>query len=347
MDFFIGIELTRHCNLRCAHCFRADLGEFSEIPFDSFGKILEDARKIYGKVHIAMTGGETTLHSRFYDILDLLINNGHSFHFVTNGYNYKTLFPKLFKYMSEPLFKGISVSLDGATEQTHDSIRGKDSFKRALMTMAIARTYNKEVVAQMIVHRGNEHELEAISLLCSKMGINRLHMAHMQPTPHAVQNNLMHSPEEFKTIEKKIQDLQGQFKMPIVLSAGFYDTSPLAHCRFLKQSALNIDHEGRLTACCQLSNLEGSVGSYDVVADLKQTSLLQAHQELTKMYQKLFEHRLRLKQSGQFTDLDHFHCYSCMKYFKKVEWMSEFHDNEWVKADPYFHQKSKTLKVVS
>lgn len=337
-DFFIGIETVRQCNLRCAHCFRADLDKVSEIPFATVEKILDQAVR-YHRPHIALTGGETTLHTRFSDILNLIIDKGFTFHYVTNGFNYDKIYRKLYPIIDHPQWIGVSVSMDGATAETHDAIRGPGSFQRALMTVVIGLMHKKEVVVQMVVHRGNAHELEAMAVLCSKVGASRLHIAHMQPTPHAVANHLLHSPDEFKMIERDIRDLQGRFRMPIVLSAGFYDLTSLAHCRFLKLSALNIDHQGRLTTCCQLSNLEGSEGEEDVIADLNVVSLEHAHMALLKKYQELFTYRLEKQQNGKAHDLDNFHCYTCMKHQKKVEWMSKFPENEWVKADPYFAKK--------
>ncbi len=337
-DFFIGLELTRHCNLRCAHCFRADLDQVEEIPFATVEKVLEQGKR-YHRPHIALTGGEPTLHSRFYEILDLIVSHNYSFHYVTNGFNYASVFRRLFPLFENPLWVGVSVSLDGASSEVHDSIRGKGSFSRALATIAIARTHKREVVVQMVVHRGNRKDLEPMAVLCSKMDVNRLHVAHMQPTPHAVEAGLMSSPDECRQIENEVSDLQGRFRMPIVLSAGFYDQTPLAHCRFLKLGALNIDFRGRLTTCCQLSNLEGARGERDIVADLKTEDLASAHVKLLKKYQERFEQRLTQVGRGELPDIDNFHCWSCMKHFGQVDWMGDYPDNEWVRTDPYFNSK--------
>lgn len=340
-DFFIGLELTRHCNLRCSHCFRADLDQVSEIPFETVEKILKEA-KSYHRPHIAMTGGETTLHSRFSDILNLITRYGYTFHFVTNGWNYKTLFRDLYPLFGDPRWVGVSYSLDGATAETHDAIRGKGSFNRVLGAIAVAATHKLEVVVQMIVHRNNRHEMESLALLCSKLGVTRLHIAHLQPTPEMVSKNLLHSPAECRDAEREISTLSSHFTMPIILSAGFFDQTPLAHCRFLKMGALNIDFQGRLTACCQLSNLTGVTTEEDIIADLNQTSLEEAHQKLIQTYQQVFNARLEKMKSGQLGEIDQFHCWSCMKHFHKVDWMNDFPENEWVQEDPYFKTKEST-----
>jgi MoaA/NifB/PqqE/SkfB family radical SAM enzyme len=228
------------------------------------------------------------------------------------------------------------VSLDGATEATHDAVRGKGSFRGALATIAIARVHDKEVVIQMVAHRGNSHELEQMALLASKMDATRLHIAHMQPTPHAVEHSLLHSPEEYRRVEDEVRSLQGRFRMPIAFSAGFYDETPLAHCKFLRFGALNIDYAGRLTTCCQLSNMEGDTLETDVVSNLQTTSLETAHMKLLEVYQEIFDARLQKMQDGTFQKLDNFHCWHCLKHFKKVDWMKNYPENEWVKEDHYF-----------
>jgi MoaA/NifB/PqqE/SkfB family radical SAM enzyme len=336
-NFFIGLELTRHCNLRCAHCFRADLDKVSEIPFETVAKILTEAER-YHRPHIAMTGGEPTLHTRFREILDLIVGRGYSFHFVTNGWHYQRTFRDLYSLFGNPLWKGVSFSLDGATPETHDAVRGAGSFHRALAALAIALSHRLEVVVQMVVHRGNRHEIESMAVLCSKMGATRLHIAHMQPTPHAVKAGLLHSPDEYRRVEREVNDLQGRFTMPIAFSAGFYDETPLAHCRFLNLGALNIDHRGRLTVCCQLSNLEGDHPDSDVVADLNELPLAAAHSRLLGAYQGIFNARLSKMAEGTLQPLDNFHCWSCQKHFGKVGWMKAFPENAWVKADAHFRE---------
>ena len=337
-NFFVGIELTRHCNLRCAHCFRADLDEAAEIPFETVDKVLREATR-YNRPHIALTGGEPTLHHRFLDILNLIVTHGFTFHFVTNGYHYDKLFRKTFPLFGNPQWIGVSFSVDGAKEETHDAIRGKGSFARVLAAVAVAKTHKLEVVVQMVLHRGNRHELEALALLCSRLGVDRLHIAHMQPTPAGVRHNLLHSPEECRQAEREILNLGARIRMPVILSAGYYDESPLAHCTFLKNAALNIDYRGRLTTCCQLSNVEGSSDETDVIADLNEMPLEAAHAKLLEVYQGIFRARLEKIREGALHSLDSFHCWSCMKQFRKVEWMRDFPENAWVRQDPYFSRR--------
>lgn len=303
------------------------------------------ASENYNYPHIALTGGEASLHSRFTDILLLMANKGFTFHFVTNGYQTKTILKKVAPLMGRPEFTGISLSLDGATAKTHDEIRGKNAFRNALATLCMMKTYGKEVVVQMVVHRGNRHELNDMAILCSQLKVDRLHIAHMQPTYHAVENNLLHSPSEFKEVEREVYELGNHFTLPIYMSAGFYDVTPFAHCKFLKNAGLNFDYRGRLTTCCQLSNYEAVDTETDVVGDIQKESFETLHNRLLEIYTDIFRERVSSKQNGSFQDLDHFHCWSCLKKFGKMDWMQQFPENEWVQEDRYFSRPLKMLKA--
>ena len=78
------------------------------------------------------------------------------------------------------------------------------------------------------------------------------------------------------------------------------------------------------------------------MADLNTVPLETAHSMLLKTYQRVFDTRLEKMRTGTFQDLDNFHCWHCMKHFKKAEWMRGFPDNEWVKADTYFQTRQRT-----
>ena len=157
-DFFIGIELTRHCNLRCQHCLRDDLDKHAEVPVEFVKKLLKQARA-YNKPHIALTGGEATLHSKFGEIIDLIVSEGYTFHFVTNGTTFPRVFQRLQAYAGGRAWRGISLSMDGATEETMDKIRGKGVYQKAIQAIAIAKTHRVPVTAQMVVNRLNRPEM--------------------------------------------------------------------------------------------------------------------------------------------------------------------------------------------
>lgn len=332
-NLLLTIEVTGKCNLRCLHCLRDRTGKPKDLPFSLFRKILWQALK-YRKPYIALTGGEPTIHKGFFKMLDLLGKEGFSYHFVTNG----TTFGKLYKKILPCMKKGLSrvcFSLDGASERTHERIRGKGTYRKALEAIAICKAKRIPFTVQMVVNRLNRHELEDMARLASKMGFEKLYFCHMQPAFGNITYNISLPPKEWLKVEDEIKELSSTFSVPIEISAGYFDETPIGHCQFMQGGALNVDYNGNLTFCCQMSNLFDSSKKKDIICSLKNTSLAEGHKKLIDMTARLNKKRINALQKGKLSWLDNFHCWFCFKEFSKVDWMRSLKDCPWTE-DPYF-----------
>lgn len=313
----IGVELTQHCDLRCKHCLRADLSTEVEFDFDLFARLVDEAERL-GKPHFAFTGGEVTLHQRFFDFGQLLHDRGFTWHFVTNGNSY----PRLRKGL-EPFQKslgGISVSLDGATEEVHDAIRGKGSYRRAVMAIAMAVYDGWRVTVQPVLNGHNRHQIQAFHDLCRDLGVRMLMFAHTQPVERADYNDLALGPQDWIDLDQEVIDLMKRAEIPVARSSGHYDPTPIVHCQTLKHVSYNIDCHGRLTFCCQLSGVPGTPNDADVIADLREVSLVEGIRRHMEWSQQLTLDRLEYlshkeTENDPFRD---FHCHFCLKRFGKL-----------------------------
>ncbi len=314
----LGVELTGHCDLRCRHCLRNDLSTVVEFDVDLFEHIADQAVAL-GRPSFAFTGGEVTLHPRFFDFARILQERGMKFHFVTNGNSYPRIRGELAQY--KEALRGISLSIDGASATTHEGIRGKGAFKKALLAAALARRDGHEVTAQMVVGRTNRHELSAMVKLCEDLGIAQLFFAHAQPVKRATYFNLPLSPEESREVEAEVYELaQASQYVHIMMSSGTSDPTPIAHCQTLKHVSYNIDCHGRMTFCCQLSGVTGHPDDADVIADLRTTSLLDAIEQHLDLANRVTRARLAYLRDPN-SDADpyrDFHCHFCLKRFGKL-----------------------------
>ena len=118
----IVIELTNRCNLRCQHCFSGRHGGRDDLSMDIIEHILDEARDA-GFEQIGYTGGDPTMHRQFVDILRMTNAAGYGFGFNTNGFNFTQFYPLLTELRAG--LEIVTFSLDGATEATHDRLRGK------------------------------------------------------------------------------------------------------------------------------------------------------------------------------------------------------------------------------
>jgi hypothetical protein len=81
---------------------------------------------------------------------------------------------------------------------------------------------------------------------------------------------------------------------------------------------LHVDVRGRLSLCCQLSGTPG--GDVDVVADLAEVDLLEAHRRLLALIHEAQARRLAEIAAGPGDGWDAFPCNTCQRGFGKPHW---------------------------
>ena len=128
------IEPTNRCNLRCLHCFEERHAATGDLPLEIIGKILAEGKSC-GIDHLAFTGGEPTIHRQFDEIISRVCEAGYTFSFVSNGMNFPHVYPLLL--LHRQWFTGVTFSLDGAREETHDRLRGKGSYRHVMRAASI------------------------------------------------------------------------------------------------------------------------------------------------------------------------------------------------------------------
>lgn len=319
----IGIELNNVCNLDCTHCFRSIYRGGAEnnkdlfLPLEVLDKILREAKAL-GYQHVAITGGEPPMHPRFGEALDIIANHGLTYHFLTNARN----FQKTLKAVSTPLRRsklaGISFSLDGATEATHDKIRGKGSYREVVTAIATCQAVGIKPSIITTINKANRHEIDQFALLGAHLKVERQIFGHQNPTEHNLGEDLILPLPEWRVVERDIARVMTGFRHHISMAVGFYTDYFLPRCAPLTLDDLNIDYRGRLTLCCQLSNYrDGDKDGEDVVGDLKRESLSEALGKLMNLVNKVHQERLVMAADPVQKDKLHYPCLVCVERFQK------------------------------
>lgn len=308
----IGIELTNACNLRCKHCLRDFSSEEKYFSLPLLKKILKEAKK-FRTSEISFTGGEPTLHPDFANIITEVVKAGYRYSMITNGIDLDKIFPVLLS--TKDNINRIGVSLDGATEETNDFNRGRGSFRKTLRSITRLLNYEIPVMLQMSVGSFNRKEIEKMALFASHLGVNELFFAHILPSQG---NSLSLDFKIRQEIEDVICRLMNELKLPIHLSVGHSVPSPFYTCVALSMQRINIDYNGYLTFCCQISNFKG-IGSSkklpDFIADLNRVSLRNGIKRLLKKIYNFQIDKLNniIKHNGNL----YFPCDYCIRYFNK------------------------------
>lgn len=142
------IHLTSKCNLRCPYCYNQDhrteliqIGKFpgsSEITtegrVEDFLKIVDEAAEL-GFVEVKLTGGEATLNRDFLVIAARAKAHGMRVNLLTNG---SLITEQLAKEIAA-VIDSVSISVDSASAEEHDSVRGRGSHAKAVNAINLLR----------------------------------------------------------------------------------------------------------------------------------------------------------------------------------------------------------------
>ncbi len=153
----LAIEITKKCNLRCAHCYlpAGDAAE-DELTTEEIKDLMKSAKEL-GAKSVSIGGGEPLMRPDYIDIikyalsLDLLVALG------TNG----TLIDDEIAETLSKLPIKIQISLDGVRKETHDRIRGNGSFESAVRGLdnLIEKGMGKDIVIAFTPTRINVEDV--------------------------------------------------------------------------------------------------------------------------------------------------------------------------------------------
>jgi len=180
------------------------------------------------------------------------------------------------------------------------------------------------------VGRQNCAEMEELAWLGVALGARRVLFAYMQPVPREA--GVLPSPDEARRLRERAGAIGPLFRTPVVPTIGLAHPDAILGCRSLELADLNVDVQGRLTLCCQLSGCAGAVGEDDVIADLGITSLVAALETALGRIGSLRAARVRERAAGKADPLDDFFCYWCLRTLRKLDWLRDQPDHPWAPA---------------
>jgi sulfatase maturation enzyme AslB (radical SAM superfamily) len=157
---YLELQITSRCNLKCQHCY---LGEPAalDLPQKTIMHVLEEFQRMQG-LRLLISGGEPLLHPDFWAINDSLPSFGFRSVLLTNGTLIDQATAKKLKVHE------IQVSLDGIGT-SHDIIRGKGSYTKAINALRRLHKLGKDVSVATMVHTKNLNDFPQLSSLIKKM----------------------------------------------------------------------------------------------------------------------------------------------------------------------------------
>jgi MoaA/NifB/PqqE/SkfB family radical SAM enzyme len=318
----LGFAITEHCNLRCPHCIRDDVTTVRNLDPAVIFASVDGAATLFDEVGVSMTGGEPTLHPEWERIVAGLHERGISYRFVSNGWHMRRLMPLIDRY--PPAY--VRLSLSGADEAVHDEERGRGSFRRVLMAVALLTSRGIPAQLGLVVDRRDRHQLREAADLAESLGCVAIHFTLAQPVGGSAARDTDLSPPEWYGARDEILALSREpgRRTQIWLDYGAPAVGEEAPCDTFEGRRVYVDARGRLSLCCQLS--EYGFNEADVVADLN-------HEPFEQVYGRylaaLDAQRVRSQPQGSDDPIGAFPCIRCARALGKMEWIRSYPSSPW------------------
>ncbi len=177
----VAWEVTRQCNLRCVHCrASAQAGPYEgELSTKEAMDLLHDLSS-FARPVVILTGGEPLLRPDILEIASRGTALGLRMVMAPNG---TLLSPQRAREIRGVGIQRISISLDGASQETHDAFRGVDgAFQGALEGIRAAKEAGLPFQINTTVTRRNFREIPLILDLAVRLGAVAHHIFLLVPT---------------------------------------------------------------------------------------------------------------------------------------------------------------------
>jgi SynChlorMet cassette radical SAM/SPASM protein ScmE len=284
MPHSVDIAVTGRCNLKCKHCYYADemVGR-SDLHTQTWLEFFEELCNS-GVMRVNLTGGELFTRPDIWELFDGVVRNKMRFSFNTNA---TLITDQVAERLS--LYRRldyIQVSVDGSKPETHDALRGKRAFERAMRGIAALRKYGLPWTVRMTVSKLNLHDLKAtMHMLHDDLGLQQFGVNEAYPmgAGHCNQGTLEMTPAERRESFHIMQEFdrehpgvaRGAQAGPLIMAEliekvnharefgefkSSYKTGCFTGCNVMWQN-LAILHDGSYVPCLQLPHMTlGKVG---------------------------------------------------------------------------------------
>ena len=219
--FLVFWEVTRSCALACSHC-RAE-AQPQRHPDELDGaeamKLVEDLAELNPPMLI-LTGGDPLMRRDVLDIARYATRLG--LHVGLSPSGTARLVNADFSEFIDAGIKRISLSLDGASRETHDQFRGVEgTFDRTIKAVEKAHEAGLSLQINTTLTRGNIDEFPAFRDLMMELKPAMWSVFLVVPTGRAGADD-MPDPEDLERILEELADLVGKVPFGIKTTEGHH-----------------------------------------------------------------------------------------------------------------------------
>ncbi|MEJ1298194.1 MAG: radical SAM protein [Candidatus Sedimenticola sp. (ex Thyasira tokunagai)] len=279
--FLIAVNLTRRCNLACAHCYmdaeaRLEGGE-GELSTDEVKALLDEIASRSNETMVVLTGGEPMVRRD----LEQLVAHGNQLELsIVVGTNGVLLDETRVKALKAAGAMGMGISLDSLDPESHDSFRGcSGSWEKTLNGMDLCRKHDLPFQVHFSVTEQNAHEVQSMIDFAKASGAHVLNIFFLVCTGRGESMSDI-TPARYEEVLKQLIEAQEQTQdliirarcaphykrvayehnpnSPLTRAEGYEGGGCLAGIHYCR-----ITPEGGVTACPYIPDEEGSIRDQD------------------------------------------------------------------------------------
>jgi mycofactocin radical SAM maturase len=172
-------ELTYACNLACVHCLSSSgRRDPRELSTEECTAVIDELQRMQ-VFYVNIGGGEPTVRSDFWELVDYATAHQVGVKFSTNGIRIDA---EAAARLAASDYVDVQISLDGATADVNDAVRGTGSFEtatRALQHLADAGFRDAKV--SVVCTRHNISQLDDFKALADRFGAT-LRLTRLRPS---------------------------------------------------------------------------------------------------------------------------------------------------------------------
>jgi MoaA/NifB/PqqE/SkfB family radical SAM enzyme len=213
---FIAWQLNSACNLGCLHCCE----EAGHSMPDEMTKeqALDFCRQIVDLdiPYVAISGGEPLLCPHIFEVCEFIRNGNISLKIETNG---EFINKKVTRRLAGLKLRSVQVSLDGATAETHEKLRLRGNWSRAVAACKNLVEYGVNTEIVFVPTKFNIHEISDIIDLAYSMGVYGFYTGKIMRIGRAAKNwNILCPSDEeygrfFDVLQEKTAEYEGRMKI--------------------------------------------------------------------------------------------------------------------------------------
>ena len=172
-------ELTYACNLSCVHCLSSSgRRDPRELTTDECKAVIDTLERMQ-VFYVNIGGGEPTVRPDFWELVDYATAHHVGVKFSTNGVR---LDAAAAARLAASDYVDVQISLDGATREVNDAVRGPGSFDTAMRAMRnLADAGFRGFKLSVVMTRQNIPQIDQFKAIADEFGA-QLRLTRLRPS---------------------------------------------------------------------------------------------------------------------------------------------------------------------